>query len=295
MTQIISASYDPSVSGLPGNVGEIIQVAGGATAWVKFDTGVTDWRAFPEGGGAVADGSITLAKLADLAALSVIGRAAGAGTGVPQALTRAQLRAISGVISPFHERMLTLQASLATFTGTRYIPLGLYPVGVAIASRSNNQAGLQGPGALSTATPLALTNCFTQTPKTLPWFAGFRAKFAGTFTGSNYALLGAHDGSTDFVRCGYAGGYSNSFWSFDVGHGGSSTPATSSIALDTNAHDHAVYYDGSTACTYYIDGVAAAVISTLTNFPTTAQSLMLMANPLTISATECYVAFNETT
>jgi hypothetical protein len=51
--QIISANYDPSVSGLPGNVGDTAGVAGGASAWVKFGTAVTDWRAFPgeEGGG----------------------------------------------------------------------------------------------------------------------------------------------------------------------------------------------------------------------------------------------------
>lgn len=45
--QVIPASYDPSVSGLPGNVGDIVGVAGGAAAWVKFDSGITDWRAFP--------------------------------------------------------------------------------------------------------------------------------------------------------------------------------------------------------------------------------------------------------
>lgn len=39
--------------------------------------------------------SITLAMLADLAQSTVIGRAAGAGTGVPQALTSAQLTAIA--------------------------------------------------------------------------------------------------------------------------------------------------------------------------------------------------------
>lgn len=45
--QTISASYDPSVSGLPGNVGEIVLVAGGASAWEKFGAAVTDWRPYP--------------------------------------------------------------------------------------------------------------------------------------------------------------------------------------------------------------------------------------------------------
>lgn len=41
------------------------------------------------------DGEVTLASLANLAAESLIGRASGAGTGVPQALTPAQVRAIT--------------------------------------------------------------------------------------------------------------------------------------------------------------------------------------------------------
>jgi len=45
--QVISASYNPSVSGLPGTVGDVVAVAGGASSWVKFGTGVTDWQAFP--------------------------------------------------------------------------------------------------------------------------------------------------------------------------------------------------------------------------------------------------------
>lgn len=42
----IPATYDPSVSGYAGTVGDILQVAGGGSAWVKFGTGVTDWRKF---------------------------------------------------------------------------------------------------------------------------------------------------------------------------------------------------------------------------------------------------------
>lgn len=44
-----------------------------------------------------ADGAVTLAKLADLAEGRIIGRASGAGTGVPTALTPAQVRALIGM------------------------------------------------------------------------------------------------------------------------------------------------------------------------------------------------------
>jgi hypothetical protein len=44
----------------------------------------------------IADAAVTLAKQANLAQSTIIGRAAGAGTGVPTALTAAQVRAIVG-------------------------------------------------------------------------------------------------------------------------------------------------------------------------------------------------------
>lgn len=47
----------------------------------------------------IANSAVTLAKMADLAAARVIGRASGAGTGVPTALTGAQLASIIGTVS----------------------------------------------------------------------------------------------------------------------------------------------------------------------------------------------------
>jgi hypothetical protein len=45
----------------------------------------------------IADGAVTLAKQANLAQATIIGRASGAGTGVPVALTAAQVRTIANV------------------------------------------------------------------------------------------------------------------------------------------------------------------------------------------------------
>ena len=47
----------------------------------------------------IATGAVTLVKMADLAADTIIGRANGAGTGVPQALTATQVRTIINVAS----------------------------------------------------------------------------------------------------------------------------------------------------------------------------------------------------
>lgn len=44
----------------------------------------------------IADAGVTLAKQANLAQQTIIGRAVGAGTGVPQALTSAQVAAVAG-------------------------------------------------------------------------------------------------------------------------------------------------------------------------------------------------------
>ena len=196
--------------------------------------------------------------------------------------------------SAFEIRMRTLAASLASFTGERKITLGAYPAGVAIASRTNNQTQMTGPGIAATATPLALSNNFLLNPKIVPWFAAYRGIVTGSFTGTNYGLFTVHDGTNDFVRFGYAGGDSNSFWRLDVGHGGATTLQTSATALDNNVHDHAVFYDGSAAVKYYLDSVLIATISVLTNFPTTAQSLAVMATGTALTSTEAYIAFNET-
>ena len=45
----------------------------------------------------IADGAVTLAKTADLAADRIVGRAAGGGTGVPQALTAAQVKTVLAI------------------------------------------------------------------------------------------------------------------------------------------------------------------------------------------------------
>lgn len=199
--------------------------------------------------------------------------------------------------SLFNTRALALVNSLATFNGFRYVPVGIYSYGVDSAARVNNQTSISGGGAASDGTPaiLTFTNNFIQSPKTLPWFVSFRAKVTGAFAGVQFAFVGTSDGTNDAVRCGYAGGYSNSFWSMDVGHGGVTTSGVSTIALDTNMHDHSIYFDGSTACTYYIDGALAITISTLTNFPTTAQSLASLASTNVFVISECFYAFNEST
>lgn len=106
--------------------------------------GVTAWSALPKfsmagglvdgsygdvtisGGGTVmtvANGAITLAKMADLAADTIIGRANGAGTGVPTALTAAQVKAILALAiadTAGLQAALDAKAAATRLTGSQY-------------------------------------------------------------------------------------------------------------------------------------------------------------------------------
>jgi hypothetical protein len=67
---------------------------GGALLEYETTSGTGAWRFVASAGVSIA--GVTLAKMANLAQATIIGRASGAGTGVPTALTGAQVRAIIG-------------------------------------------------------------------------------------------------------------------------------------------------------------------------------------------------------
>lgn len=114
-TRLLASSTGADVT-LPlvssGDAGLAPASGGGTTNFLRADG---TWAAPPGGGGGVSDGdkgditvassgtvwtvdaaAITLAKMADLATSTIIGRAA-AGTGVPEALTASQVRTIINV------------------------------------------------------------------------------------------------------------------------------------------------------------------------------------------------------
>lgn len=91
------------------------------------DTGITqltgDVTAGPGNGSQAAtipDTTITLAKMANLAEDRIIGRAVGAGTGVPTALTGEQVRSIIG---PGQTVQVVTNSVTASATGTGTIPI----------------------------------------------------------------------------------------------------------------------------------------------------------------------------
>ena len=69
-----------------------------------YDLGTTTWLAIEQN---LADGSVTNAKLATMAAATIKGRALGAGTGVPVDLTASQVRAAADAEQTISGRALT--------------------------------------------------------------------------------------------------------------------------------------------------------------------------------------------
>jgi len=78
-------TFDPSVQGLSGAVGEVVYQSGGAAAWVKNGTGNTAWQTFPTAGGGTITTDATLT---------------GAGTvGSPLGINPATVSVMSDVVA----------------------------------------------------------------------------------------------------------------------------------------------------------------------------------------------------
>ena len=66
----------------------------------------------------ITDAAVTLAKMANLAQSTIIGRAAGAGTGVPTALTVAQVMSVLGIFTGLNNIEVVLKSATETVTSS---------------------------------------------------------------------------------------------------------------------------------------------------------------------------------
>jgi hypothetical protein len=103
LRQAANAAIAAWVGAAPGALDTLDELAAALGDDANFAATITSALAgkantsHTHGTGGLDDGAVTLAKMANLAASRIIGRAVGAGTGVPVALTGSQIREIIGL------------------------------------------------------------------------------------------------------------------------------------------------------------------------------------------------------
>ena len=124
----IPFGYNPSVSGWPGAVGDIVQNAGSTSAWVRSGTADTAWVAFPQtsidggsGGGIAQDGGV-------LTPLAGVGTVANP-LAIPVVIPPARVVAISNI----------------TLSGTQTIDGRAVNVGDHVLAQAQSSAPTNGP------------------------------------------------------------------------------------------------------------------------------------------------------
>lgn len=156
-----------------------------------------------------------------------------------------------------------LKGKVAGLTAFKAINMGVRGIGAtaaataAILADGSKEGASYGP--LTTATQL--TTILTMTPKTGKWAVMYRGSQVVPAVGHNTEVGLANYGGTKDVRWGGLNGKSAVNWALGCDDAGADY--TTGTAMDTNVHDVAVTFDGTTI-TLWVDGV-----STLTR--TTAQ------------------------
>src|SRR5579863_9676288 len=79
---VIPFGYNPSVSGWPGAVGDIVQNAGSTSAWVRNGTADTAWQTFPGGSSGTLVGPVVGSTTASIAVTGLSGETDGDYEGV---------------------------------------------------------------------------------------------------------------------------------------------------------------------------------------------------------------------
>lgn len=165
ITNGTTGSFDLTVT----NGGVDVEIPQGDTLLVFSDG--TDFKS----AAAIADGSVTLAKLANMAQATVIGRAAAAGTGVPVALTAAQLKTILDLAgSNTGDQTITLTGDV-TGSGTSSFAATIAAAAVTLAKMADLAesriigraagAGTGAPTALTATQATALLDAASDTAK----------------------------------------------------------------------------------------------------------------------------------
>ncbi len=276
-TQTISASYDPSVSGLPGPVGEVVEVAGGATAWVKYGTGVTQWQAFPgsgsggASGGGIEDGGVTapLSGAGSVADPLVI---AAATTSVPGSMSAADKVLLNDVTvgNWFALRKAEMVTAIPQLTEFGYQKTGpIYTGGALSPSTADGIDGhVEGGGVTFTGgSVMSFGASLFQLPKTGKWAVVFRVKLAAAASGKTAGIGLINAGSTHDIEFMTAFAVDTTHYALEV-FTGSAVDVAGTVVVDGAFHNMMLTGD-ATNVKAYVDNVLAAssTASALTDEP----------------------------
>ena len=240
-----------------------VTIADGTASGITLDA-TCDVSAAAGAGGTPADGSITNAKLADMAQGTLKGRAAGAGTGVPSDRTMAQVKtdlvlvaADVGLGNVTNESKATMFTN-AVLTGTVTIP----DAALAIADTSGLQTALDAKEALSciargsgAAVSVASTSVVNMASATNTVAAGdtYRFYFSG------YVLNNSGGTRTYTVRVTIGA------TTFDLAVSPTYATSASNVGWLNVVADVAVISSSSIACTIQVRAGASAAVGTVQN------------------------------
>lgn len=258
----IPFGYNPSVSGWPGAVGDIVQNAGSTSAWVRNGTADTAWIVFPQtsidggssGGGIAADGGVT----APLACNGDGGAACGTPS-KPLAISPTAWGA-----SPWGSKAQSFcQSKLTSINAFKDLQIG-QSSNISAPSAGLVSGNIEGGGYGETgASWVSFTDSIFQAPQSGVYCAIARMKFP-TITVGQAAYVGlVNGGNTHYIILVGDSTKSTTHWVLLV-NGSVGSPATAPVltaTADTAMHDIGWIYDGTTL-TIYVDGVAQSTTAT---------------------------------
>jgi hypothetical protein len=263
--QMIPFGYDPSISGLAGAVGNIVQNSGALTAWVKTGSDSKAWAAFPStgGGGTVSSATAPL-SIADGGVMK-IATASETDAGSMSATDKIKLDNLPN--NPWSAAaQAAIQAKVPTATMCDYVPPAVGPW-TADSNAVYNVPLVGGAIGANEADGrwITRTQQFLQQASAHPWGVAWRGAFAAPQSGK-IAYAGLYNNATGhgvFVGTDFSASTTHLLLSI---LGGAFSPRVAfTIAADANEHDFLLWFDG-TSVSVVQDGVLQATTSTLTNF-----------------------------
>jgi hypothetical protein len=282
----IPFGYNPSVSGWPGAVGDIIQNAGSTSAWVRNGTADTAWIVFPQtsidagSGGGIVTSAVAPLKIVDGGAIEIadggiqnpanVVITGGSIVGVNTA-TRSVQGAMSADDKAFiddldlwartvHDEMIV---DVPAVTRCRAFKVPESAGGVALGSTNDGLA--EGGGLTANAASMAFGASVHQNTPGGNWSFAFRmvvpAISSGVLSVAGTALV---SNASTSIYIGVVGSQDTTHFYAQMNKASAGSINTVLGNWDNHWHDYVVTDDGTTV-RYRMDGVLAGSSTTRTN------------------------------